>query len=619
MSRDTTPIHPDKSSGSFTAHRPRDPAPPASDGPAGDATERLPAAAPVATDPGDETLERLLEQHRRFRGPRRAADSVTTGEHPTAGRVHEEPWPGRFGARLLILLNVLFTAAYLGWWSVGGHVGNPWLFVALAVAEAFTVGHLVGLWQSIWKAGVELPPPGETWFSIDVFVPTYGEPLDVLRRTVTAAVGMDGSHRTYVLDDAVRDEVRQLAVELGAEYIPRESSGGAKAGNLNHAMARTDGDLVVVFDADHVARRDFLYHLVGYFEDPDVALVQSPQCYGNAVWNPVARGAWNQQEVFYGPIKRGKYGLGAAFLCGTNAIIRRAALEQVGGFDQTTVTEDVATSLHLHRDGWSTVYFPFVLAEGEGPPTVRQYLTQQLRWAHGSISLLLSGAPLKLGLRPLQRLQYLFSTTYYFIGVITLIYLSLPLFALLAREGPFASGATTFFVFYIPHVLVTLYNLRRELQGEFGLRHMQFTFGAFPIYVKAAIAAFLGRETGFSATGAAERQGPPAVAWVTVLALVITVGAVVAAPFVAPLDVWSGVAMFWGVVNTVLLWPMTRLIVMEAFGRFHAAPAPAAVGGSPARPAAPTWVLGHFERPPLPEKVLPNYVLAMRALGYVDR
>ncbi|MDP8960959.1 MAG: glycosyltransferase, partial [Actinomycetota bacterium] len=267
---------------------------------------------PLGTDVGDDTLSELLEQRDRFRGPRHGPDATTTQEQPTSSMVREEPWPGRFGARLLVLLNLLFTAGYLGWWSVGGHVGNPVLFVVLATAESFTILHLVGLWQSIWKGGVELPPPGRTWFSIDVFIPTYGEPLDVLRRTIVAAVGMEGSHRTYVLDDAVRDEVRELAHELGAHYIPRESSEGAKAGNLNHALPRTDGDLLVVFDADHVARRDFLAHLVGYFEDPEVALVQSPQFYGNAIWNPVARGGWNQQAVFYGPIKRGKHGLGSA-------------------------------------------------------------------------------------------------------------------------------------------------------------------------------------------------------------------------------------------------------------------------------------------------------------------
>lgn len=138
------------------------------------------------------------------------------------------------------------------------------------------------------------------------------------------------------------------------------------------------------------------------------------------------------------------------------------------------------------------MYFPFVLAEGEGPPSIRQYFTQQLRWAHGSISTLLAGGPFKLGLRPPQRLQYLFSTSYYLNGFVTLIYLTLPWFALFWRIGPFASGATTFFVFYIPHVVVTLVNLHRELQGEFGPRPMQFTFGSFPVYIKAALAAFAG-------------------------------------------------------------------------------------------------------------------------------
>lgn len=538
-----------------------------------------------------------------------------TGELPTEGMVREEPWPGRFGARLIVLINLFFTMAYIGWWSVAGHVGNLPLFVMLAVAEGFTILHLTGLWQSIWKGGVELPPPGRTWFSIDVYIPTYGEDLDVLRRTIQAAVGMEGAHDVHVLDDAVREEVRDLAHELGANYIPRESSAGAKAGNLNHALERTDGDLVAVLDADHVARRDFLTHLVGYFEDDGVALVQSPQFYGNALWNDVADGAWNQQAVFYGPIKRGKHGLGSSFLCGTNAIIRREALRAVGGFDESTVTEDVATTLHLHRLGWKTVYFPFVLAEGEGPPTLRAYLTQQLRWAHGSVSTLLTGGPFKAGLRPFQRLQYLFSTSYYLNGFITLMYIVLPWFALFWRIGPFASGATTFFLFYIPHAVVTLWNLRRELQGTFTVQNMTFTFGTFPVYIKGALAAIFGRETGFTATGAGERSRPPAIAWVTVLFFALTVFALVVGPTRGPIDMWTGVAMFWSVVNLVLLWPVTKITFRETFGRFAPQPDPGShVGVRHSQPAAPTLILGRFEKPPLPETVLREFAIAREAL-----
>ncbi len=332
----------------------------------------------------------------------------------------------------------------------------------------------------------------------------------------------------------------------------------------------------------------------------------------------MALGAWYQQAVFYGPIKRGKHGLGAAFLCGTNAVVRRSALEQVGGFDQTTVTEDVATSLELHRRGWKTVYFPYVLAEGQGPHNLRAYFEQQLRWAHGSISTFLHGGPFKSGLRPFQRLQYLFSTTYYFHGFVTLIYLTLPWFALFWRLGPFASGATTFFVFYIPHVVVTLINLRRELQGEFGLRHMQFTVGSFPVYIKAALAVVAGRETRFEATGASDEAGrPPLIAWFTVAAFAITLVALVAAPFVAPLDAWSGVAMFWAAVNLILLWAIARATVVETlFGpRPAVEPAAGDLAGATAEPAAATYILGRFDKPPLPESVLTEYEAAEKALA----
>src|SRR5262249_49461806 len=178
-----------------------------------------------------------------------------------------------------------------------------------------------------------------------------GEPLGVLMRTIGAAVAMELPHRTVVLDDAAREEVALLAAKLGAEYMARPPGRhrGAKAGNLNYWLSRTTGELFAICDADHVPRKDFLRQLVGYFEDEDVAFVQTPQFYGNSRNNPVARGAFQQQAIFYGPICRGKNGLQSAFCCGTNVLFRREAILDVGGFDERSVVEDFVTSMRIHR------------------------------------------------------------------------------------------------------------------------------------------------------------------------------------------------------------------------------------------------------------------------------
>lgn len=535
------------------------------------------------------------------RGPRHGPDEAVTVAMPTQRRMPEVDWPSRTVTRLLVVLSVVATGLYVGWWLVVGHVGNPVLFAMLAAAELFTVGHLVGVWQAVWSQRINLPPPGTRGFTVDVFIATYGEPLPELHRTIQAAVGMDGAHQTYVLDDAVRDEVRELARKLGAHYIPRESSEGAKAGNLNHALERTDGDLLVILDADHVVRRDFLTHVLGYFEDPRLGVVQTPQFYGNAMLEPVARRAWFQQTPFYGTIMRGKHGLDAVFLCGTNAILRRAALDDVGGFDEDSVVEDMATSIKLQQAGWRGVYFPFVLAEGQGPATLRAYFSQQFRWARGSLGAFKT--VFSRGFNLVQRLQYLFSTTYYLNGIATLIYLSLPVLGLLFGLRPFGD-AMTFVLFYVPHIVLVLWLIRRSLNGHFSLRNAQATFGAFPVYIAGAVAAFTGRTISFTTTASQETRRPPWLAWVTVAAAAALLGSLIAAPLLHGWTQWSWVAGFWAVIDLYLLAPTVWTTLREAFGDDEP------VGHQPDQDApasryssAPTYRLGEYDAPPLPEEI----------------
>lgn len=535
------------------------------------------------------------------RGPRHAPDEPVTVEMPTLPRVPEVSWPSRTITRVLVVLSVIATGLYVGWWLVPGHAANPVLFAMLAAAELFTVGHLIGLWQAVWSQRIHLPPPGTERFTVDVFIATYGEPLPELHRTIQAAVGMDGPHHTYVLDDAVRDEVRELARELGADYIPRESSKGAKAGNLNHALERTDGDLLVILDADHVVRRDFLTQVLGYFEDPRLGVVQTPQFYGNAELEPVAGRAWLQQTPFYGTIMRGKHGLDSVFLCGTNAILRRSALEEVGGFDEESVVEDMATSIRLQQAGWRGVYFPFVLAEGQGPATLRAYFSQQFRWARGSLGAFRT--VFSRGFDLVQRLQYLFSTTYYLIGIATLIYLTLPVLGLLFGLRPF-EDAVTFVLFYVPHIVLVLWLIRRSLNGHFSLRNAQATFGAFPVYIAGAVAALTGRTVDFTPTASQETRRPPWLAWVTVAAAAVLLGSLIAAPLLHGWTAWSWVAGFWAVIDLYLLAPTAWTTLREALGDDE----PAGHQPDPRAPAsryssAPTYRLGEYTAPPLPEEI----------------
>ncbi|MHB8512476.1 MAG: glycosyltransferase family 2 protein [Actinomycetota bacterium] len=495
------------------------------------------------------------------------------------------------GFRLLLIGDLLAAGFYFGWWLQAGHVGTPALFALLAFAEMFNLLHLLGLWHAVSATKFVPPPLSTTQHTIDVFIATRGEPIDVLVRTVRAVVAMEGSHRTFVLDDAARPEVKALALSHDASYIARSLHAGAKAGNLNDALFSTSGELVAFFDADHVPRSDFLTRLEGYFEDPSVAFVQTPQYYGNASVNEVSRGAFEQQAIFYGPICRGKNGLNAAFCCGTNVIFRREALASVGGFTETSVVEDFVTSMKIHRRGWRSIYYPYVLAEGLGPETLRSYARQQFRWARGSIGALVSGEPFKPGFTFSQRLQYLLATTFYLIGLVTPIYVMLPILYMVAGWSPFSVQSGTFVLFYAPFLLLSMATMRKGLGGQLRREHLQFTFGTFPVYAMAAFAAFTGAGRKFRVTGTEQgSRKPPLSAWIATGAWGASCIAIVAGFIIRPLDERTVTNAAWALINTVLLFGTARLTIREWLGKtktvsFHPRGAPAGL------PPLPEWAI----------------------------
>jgi cellulose synthase (UDP-forming) len=422
---------------------------------------------------------------------------------------------------------------------------------------------------------VDPVPTATRTYSIDVLIPTMGEPIHVLRRTIKAAVGMDLPHRTLVLDDAGRPEVEHLAKRLGAEYQSRPplDRGGAKAGNLNHALRRTSGELFAVFDADHVPRHDFLRWLVGYFEDQNIAFVQTPQYYGNSTDNRVARGAYQQQAIFYGPICRGKNGLDSAFCCGTNVLFRRTAIEDVGGFDERSVVEDFVTSMRVHRKGWSSVYFPYVLAVGMGPTNLTSYFRQQFRWARGSVGAFASLEPFKRGFSLAQRFQYLLATTFYLIGAVTSIYVVLPIVYLFTGWSAFSASSGTFVFFYFPYLFLGLLTVRWGLGGRLRVEHLQFTFGMFPVYAVASISAILHLPARFLVTGTSDsdaRRRPPALAWVTISSFVATIVAIGWGLVRRDLDPRTFTNISWAIVNLLLCSGIVRAAYRELRGMSHA-------------------------------------------------
>lgn len=426
-------------------------------------------------------------------------DAVTwTGGDFRGGRV-----------RLLMVASTVLSVWYFAWLLQPARVGDPFLYGLLVTAELFNLVQGVGFW---WTCAFDRPrprPPAMWLPRVDVLIPTYNEPVEIVEPTVAAAMALQGARvRVLLLDDGARDAMAVMARRHGADYLRRDANTGAKAGNLNHALRRTDGTYVLVLDCDHVPLPTFLVHTLGPFADPEVAFVQTPQYYANARTNRVARAAWAQQALFFGPIARGKDALGATFCCGTNVVFRRAALQRVGGFPEGSLTEDFELSIHLHAAGWKSVYVPRVLASGLGPEDMASYVSQQHRWARGCLGGLRTVLRARLPWR--LRLQYLLSGLYFLTGWTTLVYMALPVVRILTGAQPLAATtADQFLLHFIPYFLVALFTVALAGAGSYTFAALALATASFWIHIHASVKALFRRPGRFVVTpkrGSSGRQ-----------------------------------------------------------------------------------------------------------------
>lgn len=250
--------------------------------------------------------------------------------------------------------------------------------------------------------------------SVDVYIPTYSEPLDVLEKTITGALCLDYPNFTvWVLDDGRRPWLKAFCEEKGVGYITRPDNAHAKAGNVNHALAKTEGDYVALFDADFVVQRNFLMRAMGFFADTKVGIVQIPHSFYNA--DPmqtnlaVRKAIPDDQRFFFEAIMPSRDGWDAAFCCGSNSITRREALRAIGDkLPVESLTEDMLLTLMLLRNGYITRYLNEPLAFGLAPEGLQAFFIQRSRWARGAMQILyLPSGPLGRGLTLMQRLLFL--------------------------------------------------------------------------------------------------------------------------------------------------------------------------------------------------------------------
>jgi cellulose synthase (UDP-forming) len=330
--------------------------------------------------------------------------------------------------RALAAVALCWSTTYLAWrigWS--WHRANPLLWGCLLLAELYGLWNLGTLAWLTWDVTPSERPHPSPGRSVDVYICTYDEPPSVLEATLAGCELMAYEHATWLLDDGARPEVAELARTWGVRYMTRPDNAHAKAGNINHALPLTEGEFVLVLDADHVPLPDALDTLVGYFDDPKVALVQTPHDFSNHDSIQHYDLGRHEQSVFFSAICVGKDRHNASFWCGSGALIRRDALLSIGGVATDTIAEDFHTTIRLHRRGWRTHYDDRVIAQGRAPHDLAAYLLQRDRWARGNLAVFTTPeSPLRAReLTKSQRMSYLASLTGYLAGPMRLLMLTI--------------------------------------------------------------------------------------------------------------------------------------------------------------------------------------------------
>jgi cellulose synthase (UDP-forming) len=335
--------------------------------------------------------------------------------------------PATFAGYMLIVVGVTYFV-----------LSNPWSGLLLVPLGLSTLSTVLSLVTSVQRSRVSLTGhrtlvegwwPAR-WPSVDIFLPSAGEPLEVLDNTFAHVqrVFWRGRLTVYVLDDSGRPEVEQLARRRGFVYLTRPDRGHLKkAGNLRFGYAHSRGDHIAILDADFVPRRDFLHELVPYFDDPTVGIVQSPQYFDVRVgMNWLQRAAGSTQVLFYRYIQPARDRNDAAICVGTSAIYRRAALEQGGGFAAIDHSEDMYTGINLAEAGFTLRYVATVVTKGVCPDTFASFVTQQYRWCAGSMSLMFSRHFHAIPMTFSQRMCYWAGFMYYVTTALDVLTIAVP-------------------------------------------------------------------------------------------------------------------------------------------------------------------------------------------------
>lgn len=460
-----------------------------------------------------------------------------------------------------------------GWW----HILDFILFAVVTYVVWLPIFMKIGLWaitSHIKPVEHTMSAQGMKVALITTFVPA-SESVTLLHKTLPAMQAVDYPHDTWLLDEGNDPEVKAICEQYGVHHFSRfgadhyntedgKFARKTKGGNHNswYDTIGNSYDIVAQMDTDFVPSRHFLTKTLGYFKDPHVAFVGTPQIYGNTDESLIALGAAQQTYSFYGPLLRGMAGMETTMLIGANHVVRVAALKDVDHYS-AHITEDLLTGMKIHANGWKSVYVPEALAIGEGPVTWKAYFAQQKRWAYGCMHILFNHSFRLFRSMPLRRIAYYFLIQQHYFGGIAMLLSILCLLAYFAFGlQPSIMDLSTFLLLYVSVVTISSYidlwiqrfNIRPHAERGVMWAGMYMGIVAWPIYLMAFFALFKAKKMVYKVTPKGKKvkqQAPPARLFIPHFVMAaVTIGCAMSSLFTHRS---AAIMLFWAIITGTLL------------------------------------------------------------------
>jgi len=492
---------------------------------------------------------------------------------------------------VLLLMSLLTTTRYLYYRILNTlnftGILDGFATILLFGAELYAILVLfIGYFQTISPTNRKPAPlpPDDQLPHVDIYIPTYNEDVQIVRKTALGAKHIDYPKKTvYILDDGrpgrrnpprQADKLRRLnmwrmAEEIGVKMLTRKDNSHAKAGNINTAMKRTSGDLILILDCDHIPTRDILKNVVGFFTDEKVALVQTPHWFYNP--DPFERNLMSigkvptENDLFYRVIQRGNDFWNAAFFCGSAATVRKKYLLQIGGIATETITEDCHTSFRLHSLGYKSVYFPKIMVAGLAPEMYSSYVVQRTRWAQGMVQILrIENSLFKEGLDWAQRICYFGAQVHFLFGIPRLIYAIAPVLFLLFNINPIRGLGLETAAYALPHIMLSTYaNYISYKETRFSFWSEVYEFAMAYYAGSATLTALINPRAGkFNVTDKGLTVEKKRFDITSARPILIFAGLIVLSLIVAPIRLWFQPTI-WQAILINYAWGLYNLALMS--------------------------------------------------------